>query len=188
MEGLGKYRRVSLRNLLLVYLRRFQKVLCCCFQISSHLVRNGWVFVSASVWKNSVNIAIGKGGTFRSIRALKSLNRIKRIKLRMICAIKCNLMAMPAQQSFLATVSPMPMLKWISSPSTSNDLTSAAISHLLKGMSIYVERRRGLQLKIYQSFENMIFLIKRNFFQVVAVSVLLYGCTTWTLKNARRKS
>ena len=29
--------------------------------------------------------------------------------------------------------------------------------------------------------------IKQGFFQAVAMSVLLYDCTTWILKNARRK-
>ena len=30
--------------------------------------------------------------------------------------------------------------------------------------------------------------LKRDFFQAVAVSVLLYGCSSWTLKNTEKKS
>ena len=33
----------------------------------------------------------------------------------------------------------------------------------------------------------LISLIKENFFQVVAISVLLYGCTTWTLMKYLEK-
>ena len=29
--------------------------------------------------------------------------------------------------------------------------------------------------------------IKRDFFQAVGMSILLYGCTTWTLRKRRKK-
>ena len=40
-----------------------------------HYTGNGWTFVSASTWKNSVNGAIGGVGMLIGPRALKSLNR-----------------------------------------------------------------------------------------------------------------
>ena len=47
---------------------------------------NGWTFVSASVWKNSVNTAIESGGMLIGPQALKSLNSIKIIQPRMMVA------------------------------------------------------------------------------------------------------
>ena len=43
-----------------------------------------------------------------------------------------------------------------------------------KGMACY-----------WQVIDHMIFPIKWEFFQAVAVSELLYGCTTWTLNNLK---
>ena len=45
---------------------------------------NGWTFVSASAWKNSVNATIGGVGMFVVPRALKSLNSIEKIQLRIM--------------------------------------------------------------------------------------------------------
>ena len=54
--------------------------------IKYHDTGNGWTFVSASAWKNSVNAAIGRAGMLIGPRAPKSLNRIKKIQLRMMIA------------------------------------------------------------------------------------------------------
>ena len=67
--------------------------------------------------------------------------------------------------------------------------TLAAISHRLKAMKNYTMRKPELLLIDYRSYGNLIFFykIKRDFFQVVAVLVLLYGCTTWTLTKHMKK-
>ena len=51
-----------------------------------HESSNGWTYMSASAWKNSVNAAIEDGGLLLTPRALKSLNSKEKIKLRMMCA------------------------------------------------------------------------------------------------------
>ena len=50
-----------------------------------HDTGNGWTFVSASAWKNSVNAAIGVGMLIGP-RALKSLNSMEKIQPRMMVA------------------------------------------------------------------------------------------------------
>ena len=47
---------------------------------------NGWTFVPASVWKNSVNAATGRVGMLIGPRALKSLNSIEKIQPKMMVA------------------------------------------------------------------------------------------------------
>ena len=51
-----------------------------------HDTGNRWTFVSASAWKNSVNALIGGVGKLIGPRALKSLNSIEKIQLRMMVA------------------------------------------------------------------------------------------------------
>ena len=62
----------------------------------------------------------------------------------------------------------------------SSSRTSVAASHLLKITSICNYRRHGLHSIGYWSYDWSFDKIKSNFFQAVVVSVLLYGCTTWT--------
>ena len=66
---------------------------------------------------------------------------------------------------------------------------SIAISYLLKAMSKYVLEKHGLLLTSKRPYGNLIFLIKikREFFQALAVSALLYGYTTWTLTKRLEK-
>ena len=54
--------------------------------IKYHDTGNGWAFVLASAWKNSVNPTIGSVGMLIGPRALKSLNSIEKIQLRIIVA------------------------------------------------------------------------------------------------------
>ena len=54
--------------------------------IKYHDTGNGWMLVSASSWKNSVNATIGGVGMLIGSLALKSLNSIKKIQLRMMVA------------------------------------------------------------------------------------------------------
>ena len=51
--------------------------------IKYHDTGNGWTFVSASTWKNSVNAAIGGVGILIGSRALKSLNSTEKKEPRM---------------------------------------------------------------------------------------------------------
>ena len=71
-----------------------------------------------------------------------------------------------------------------------NSHTLTAISHLPKVKSTYTERKRGILLSCYMSYGTLIPTdkIKRDFFQAVAVSTLLYGCTTWTLTTHKEKN
>ena len=66
------------------------------------------------------------------------------------------------------------------------------VSHLLNAMSAYKYRRHEMLLTwtatdrfsiVWKS--DLSNKIKRYFFQAAAVSVLLYGCTTWTLTKSR---
>ena len=82
-------------------------------EIKYHDTGNGWTFVSEYAWKNSISDVIGDVGMLLSPCALKSLNSIRKIQSRMVCE---------AQQSYLATVPPMPVMKRASSPSTTNYL------------------------------------------------------------------
>ena len=52
--------------------------------IKYHDTSNGWTFVSASAWKNTVNATIGGVGMLIGPRALKSLNSIEKIRPRMM--------------------------------------------------------------------------------------------------------
>ena len=54
--------------------------------IEYHNTGNGWTFVFASAWKNSVNAIIGDVGMLIGPQALKSLNSIKKIQVRMMVA------------------------------------------------------------------------------------------------------
>ena len=47
---------------------------------------NGWTFVSASAWKNSVNAVIGGVGMVIGPRTLKSQNSMEKIQTRMMVA------------------------------------------------------------------------------------------------------
>ena len=55
-------------------------------EIKYHNTGNGWMFVSVSAWKNSVNAIIGGVGMLFGPHAFKSLNSIEKIQPRMICA------------------------------------------------------------------------------------------------------
>ena len=85
-----------------------------------HLGEQWLILVSVSTWKNSVNPVIGKVGMFFSLRALKSINSIKIIQLKLMCAL--HLMATHSQQSSLDTVPPMPVMKRTTLPSTTSYL------------------------------------------------------------------
>ena len=54
--------------------------------IKYHDTGNGWTFVSAFAWKNSVNATIGGVGMLIEPQVPKSLNSIKKIQLRMMVA------------------------------------------------------------------------------------------------------
>ena len=47
---------------------------------------SGWIFVSASTWKNSINITIRDVEMFLSHSVLKPLNSIENIQPKMMCA------------------------------------------------------------------------------------------------------
>ena len=70
--------------------------------------------LSQQLHEKTVNATIGGVGMLIGPRALKSLDSIKKIQLRMMVAM---LMATPAQQSSPATALPMLVKKQISSPS-----------------------------------------------------------------------
>ena len=54
--------------------------------IKYHETGNGWMLVTVSAWKNSVNAAVGGVGMLIGPRALKTLNNIERIQPRMMAA------------------------------------------------------------------------------------------------------
>ena len=58
------------------------KGVCVCI----HDTGNGWTFVTASSWKNTVNAVIGVGMRLCSY-TLKSINSIDRIQPRMMCVL-----------------------------------------------------------------------------------------------------
>ena len=51
-----------------------------------HETGNGWMLVTVSAWKNSVNASVGGVGMLIGPRALKTLNSIERIQPRMMAA------------------------------------------------------------------------------------------------------
>ena len=77
---------------------------------------NGWTFVSASAWKNSVNTVIEALGMLMGPRALKSLNSIEKIQPRMTVAM------FNVQQSSPFTALPMLVTKKTLSPSKTSYL------------------------------------------------------------------
>ena len=54
--------------------------------IKYHETGNGWVLVTVSAWKNSVNASVGGVGMLIGPRELKTLNSIERIQPRMMAA------------------------------------------------------------------------------------------------------
>ena len=54
--------------------------------IKYHETGNGWTLATVSVWKNSVNAAVGGVGMLIGPRALKTLNSIEKIQPRMMAA------------------------------------------------------------------------------------------------------
>ena len=54
--------------------------------IKYHETGNGWMLVTVSTWKNSVNASVGGVGMLIGPRALKTLNSIERIQPRMMAA------------------------------------------------------------------------------------------------------
>ena len=83
-------------------------------EIKHHDSGNGWTFISASAWKNSVNVVIGDVGMHLSPRALKSLNSIKKIQPKMMIVMFND---NPTQRSCPAIILQMRVIKRISSPS-----------------------------------------------------------------------
>ena len=73
--------------------------------IKYHETGNGWMLVTVSAWKNSVNASVGGVGILLGPRALKTLNSIERIQPRMMGPQR--LMATPKQQLSPATALPM---------------------------------------------------------------------------------
>ena len=63
-------------------------------EIKYHDIGNGWMFVSASTWRNSVKTIIRGIGMLLCSHALKFLNSFEKIKPRMMVA---TLTASPAQ-------------------------------------------------------------------------------------------
>ena len=55
-------------------------------EIKYHKTGNGWMLVTVSAWKNSVNASVGGVGILIGPRALKTLNSIERIQPRMMAA------------------------------------------------------------------------------------------------------
>ena len=72
--------------------------------IKYHETGNGWMLVTVSAWKNTVNALVGGVGMLIGPRALKTLNNIERIQPRMMAA---TLNATPKQRSSPATALPM---------------------------------------------------------------------------------
>ena len=58
-----------------------------CEDIKYHNSGNGWAFISASAWKNSVNATIGGVGMLIRQGALRLLNGIEKIQPRMMIAM-----------------------------------------------------------------------------------------------------
>ena len=54
--------------------------------IKYHETGNGWMLVTVSAWKNSVNASVGGVGMLIGPRALKTFNSIERIQPRMMAA------------------------------------------------------------------------------------------------------
>ena len=54
--------------------------------IKYHETDNGWMLVTVSAWKNSVNASVGGVGILIGPRALKTLNSIERIQPRMMAS------------------------------------------------------------------------------------------------------
>ena len=54
--------------------------------VKYHETGNGWMLVTVSAWKNSVNDSVGGVGMLIGPRALKALNNIERIQPRMMAA------------------------------------------------------------------------------------------------------
>ena len=54
--------------------------------IKYHETGNGWMLVTVSAWKNSVNASVGGVGMLIGPRALKTLNSIERIQPKMMAA------------------------------------------------------------------------------------------------------
>ena len=54
--------------------------------IKYHETGNGWMLVTISAWKNSVNASVGVVGMLIGPRSLKTLNSIERIQPRMMAA------------------------------------------------------------------------------------------------------
>ena len=54
--------------------------------IKYHETGNGWMLLTVSAWKNSVNASVGGVGMLIGPRALKTLNSIERIQPRMMAA------------------------------------------------------------------------------------------------------
>ena len=77
-------------------------------QIHAHrryqISRNCQLMVTVSIWKNSVNAAVGGVGLLIGPRALKTLNSIEKIQPRMMAA---TFNATPEQQSSPASALPM---------------------------------------------------------------------------------
>ena len=72
--------------------------------IKYHETGNGWMLVTVSAWKNSVNASVGGVGILLGPRALKTLNSIERIQPRMMAA---TFNGNPKQQLSPATALPM---------------------------------------------------------------------------------
>ena len=70
--------------------------------------------------------------------------------------------------------------KWKSSP------TSVAVSHQLRKTLTRYKQRHGQLSVIWKS--DLTDEIKRSFFQAAVVSILLYGCTIWTLIKRTEKN
>ena len=80
------------------------------------------------------------------------------------------------------------LLCWHSYHYYVHSFTSVEISHLQKAMLAYLNKRHGLLLKGHRLYENLISdKIKRESFQVIVVSELFCGCTTWTQKRRLEK-
>ena len=72
--------------------------------IKYHETCIGWMLLTISAWKNSVNASVGGVGMLIGPRGLKTLNSIEIIQHRMMVQ---HLMATPKQHSYPATALPM---------------------------------------------------------------------------------
>ena len=98
--------------------------------IKYHDTGNGWNFVSASAWKNSVNATIEGMGMLIGLRALKSVIRKYNRWWWLL-----HLMATPAPQSSSATALPILMKKQTSSPSMADGKTKWAEARVLRKLN-----------------------------------------------------